>query len=129
MTNNLNCSQGGHGGFSFYKTSSKAISTKLINLDNNCNLSDLNNIAASGHVSCVSATATDSVSCASLTSTGTVSCASVTTTGNITPAGFIYMSNASPIYLKSTDDINHYIKYDAVYDGPQIGIFTGTLIK
>jgi len=40
----------------------------------------------------------------------------------------IYMTNSSPIYLKTTDT-NHYIKYDAVYDGPQIGFFTGTSIK
>jgi len=45
------------------------------------------------------------------------------TKGNITPAGSIYKSNASPIYLKLTGDLNHYIKYDAVYDGPKIGFF------
>jgi hypothetical protein len=31
------------------------------------------------------------------------------------------MANASPIYLKSTTDTNHYIKYDSVNDGPQLG--------
>jgi len=49
-----------------------------------------------------------------------VSCATVSATGSI------YISNSSPIYLKTTDP-NHYIKYNSVYDGSQIGFFTGII--
>jgi hypothetical protein len=77
MTNFLNCAQGGSGGFSWYKTSSTTIPTKLMNLDNNKNISDLND------VSCATVTTTGNVSCASVSATGNVSCATISTTGNV----------------------------------------------
>jgi len=66
-----------------------------------------------------------------VSSTGSINPASINntcsiTTGNIYETGSIYMSNANPIYLKSNTDPNHYIKYDSVYDGLQLGVFTGT---
>jgi len=39
------------------------------------------------------------------------------------------MVNSNPMHLKSNTDTNHYIKYDSVYDGSQLGFFTGTSIK
>ena len=65
----------------------------------------------------------NNISCVSLTATGNITCSSLNDTGSI------YMNNASPIYLKSSSDTNHYIKYDSVYDGPQLGFFTGVSIK
>ena len=49
----------------------------------------------------------------------------------MTVGGYDYtsMSNASPIYLKSSTDLNHHIKYDSVYDGPQLGFYTGLSFK
>ena len=68
-----------------------------------------------------------------LSTLGTITCNTLNTSnynaGTTYNTGSIYMTNASPIYLKSNTDSNHYIKYDLTNEGPQLGFYGTTTMK
>jgi len=99
MTNFFNCAQSGPGGFSWYITNSTNIPTKLMNLDNNCNLSNLKD-----------------VSCA------TITCNTISASGSLFLSGDIIIGNKLTVSNGLVvNELNNESKYFTLKGGSYYG--------